>query len=229
MQLNTVGVCQVAPFDIENTYADRCTDEISALVIDPGYSTVRAGFAGEDTPKSVVSSYYGTLPAESESTGKRKLYGDNAIHTPLPHLSINNFMSREGIVDDWDTAADVWEYAITSKLTSTKQRRLAANGLNDIDNEDVRMESVEDKEQPLGENALLMTEPGWNPAKNREKALEISMESWGVPAFFLARNGVLAAYVQVFLSLDQRADCVLASLQERHQPWSSTSAPRAFP
>ena len=161
-------------------------------MIDPGYSSVRAGFAGEDTPKSVVPSFYGSVPSDQ---GKRKLFGDNAIHSPVPQIQISNFMSKDGIVEDWDTATNVWEYAITSKLTSTKQARLAVNGLNDTDNEDVNMESVEDQEKPVGENALLMTEPGWNAGKDRERALEIAMENWGVPAFYLARNGVLAAYV----------------------------------
>lgn len=105
-------------------------------------------------------------------------------------------MSKDGTVQDWDTAASLFEYAITSKLTSTKQGRLATNGLNEPDNEDVRMESVEEQEKPVGENALLMTESGWNSGKDREKGLEIAMENWGVPAFWLARNGVLAAYVK---------------------------------
>ena len=170
-------------------------DEISALVIDPGFSTVRAGFAGEDTPKSVVPSFYGTIPSEEDPSGRRKLFGDNAIYTPTPKIAISNFMSKDGTVEDWDTAASVWEYAITSKLTSTRQARLATNGLNDADNEDVKMEAVEDQEKPVGENALLMTEAGWNATKDREKALEIAIENWGVPAFYLARNGVLAAYV----------------------------------
>ena len=109
-------------------------------------------------------------------------------------------MSKDGVVEDWDTAAKVWEYSITSKLTSTRQAKAAANGLNDgtggdDQGDDTKMEDVEDQEKPVGENALLMTEPGWNPTKNREKALEIAVESWGVPAFYLARNGVLAAYV----------------------------------
>jgi actin-related protein 4 len=49
-----------------------------------------------------------------------------------------------------------------------------------------------------------MTEPAWNPAKAREKTIEIAMEKWGTPAFYLARNGVLASYVsfsRYFISL----------------------------
>ena len=164
-------------------------------MLDPGYSTTRAGFAGEDVPKSVVPSYYGSIPSESPLKHHKNIFGDNAIHTPLPQITISNVMSKEGTVQDWDTAASLWEYAITSKLTSTRQGRLATNGLNDEDNEDAKMESVEDQEKPVGENALLMTESGWNSGKDREKGLEIAMENWGVPAYWLARNGVLAAYV----------------------------------
>ncbi|KAH9823778.1 Actin-related protein 4, partial [Teratosphaeria destructans] len=38
-------------------------DEIGALVLDAGSHSIRAGFAGEDTPKSVVPSQYGVLDA----------------------------------------------------------------------------------------------------------------------------------------------------------------------
>ncbi|KAN0064125.1 Actin-related protein 4 [Thecaphora frezii] len=34
-------------------------DEINAIVIDPGYSQTRAGWAGEDTPRAVIPSFYG--------------------------------------------------------------------------------------------------------------------------------------------------------------------------
>ncbi len=102
-------------------------------------------------------------------------------------------MSKEGIVEDWDTAANLWEYAITSRLTNAKPTPLASNGLNDTSNEDTPMEGVGEQEKPLQENPLLMTETGWNAGRDREKGIEIAMESWGCPAFWLARNGVLAS------------------------------------
>lgn len=52
---------------------------------------------------------------------------------------------------------------------------------------------ADDAEKPLAEAPLLMTEPGWNSVKSREKYIEIAMEDWGVPAFWLGRTGVLAA------------------------------------
>ena len=164
-------------------------DEVSAIVLDPGYSSIRAGFAGEDAPKSFVNSHYGI---NSEA---RLVFGDDAIHNPAAGLEIRNPMSKEGIVEDWDTATSLWEYAITSRLTSFKQADPRTNGLND-DNKDLemQMEVVEGEEKALEEHPLLMTETAWNTVKNREKSIEIAMESWGCPAFWLARNSVMAAF-----------------------------------
>lgn len=167
-------------------------DEVSALVLDPGFTNTRAGFAGEDVPKSVVPSYYGII---GDADNKKLVFGDNAIHTPLDNLSINNPIGKDGTVEDWDAAAKVWEYAITSRLTNFKPTHPSKNGLNTEDKDlDQEMEGVEESERSLEENPLLLTETAWNSVKNREKAIEIAMESWGCPAFWLARNSVLAAF-----------------------------------
>ena len=104
-------------------------------------------------------------------------------------------MAKDGTVEDWDTATQLWEYTITSRLTNFKQADPRTNGLND-DLKDVamEMEDVEDGEKALEEHPLLMTETAWNSTKNREKSIEIAMESWGCPAFWLGRNSVLAAF-----------------------------------
>ena len=103
-------------------------------------------------------------------------------------------MSTDGTVEDWDTATNLWEYAITSRLTNAKSGNPLTNGLNDKqDDMDAEMEGVENQEKPLEENPLMMTETGWNSGKGREKGIEIAMENWGCPAYWLARNGVLAA------------------------------------
>ncbi|KAL9118067.1 MAG: hypothetical protein Q9187_005392 [Circinaria calcarea] len=181
---------------IPPSQAEYGGDEISALVLDPGYSTTRAGFAGEDVPKSVTSSYYGRVPIDN---GHKYLYGDNSIHIPTPGISIRNPMAKDGTVEDWDTATNLWEYAITSRLTNPKPRNPLTNGLNNdpgqfpFTDED-KATDVEELEKPLEENPLLMTETGWNSGKGRERGIEIAMENWGCPAYWLARNGVLAAF-----------------------------------
>ncbi|CAO2656056.1 Nn.00g048590.m01.CDS01 [Neocucurbitaria sp. VM-36] len=168
-------------------------DEVSAIVLDPGYSTTRAGFAGEDVPKSVCPSFYG------QNGSGEYLFGENAIHAPVPDLNIKNYWGSDGIVEDWDTATKLWEYAITSRLTGARPGDPAKNGLNDGTNAngdamDVDMDAIENNEKPLEDSPLLVTEPGWNSAKAREKYIEIAMEDWGTPAFFLQKTGVLAAF-----------------------------------
>lgn len=168
-------------------------DEINALVLDSGSYTTRAGFAGEDTPKSVVPTSYGLLPS-----GER-VFGENSIHLPRPDMEIRNPYSSDGIIEDWETASKLWEYTITSRLTGAKPTAPSRNGLNDTKDEngdvvmDEQREDQEAEESPLAEYPLLMSEPPWNPTKAREKTMEVAMEEWGVPAFFLAKNGQLAA------------------------------------
>ena len=166
-------------------------------MLDPGYSSTRAGFAGEDVPKSVVPSEYGILPSGQDPAETKYLFGDNSIHNPLAGLEIRNPMSKDGTVEDWDTATKLWEHAITSRLTNNRPSNAATNGLNDPSNDDLdaEMEGAGEKEKALEEHPLLMTEPGWSTGKSREKGIQIAMEDWGCPAFWLARNGVLAAWV----------------------------------
>ena len=170
-------------------------DEISALVLDPGSSTTRAGFAGEDVPKAVIPTHCG----RTSTSGW--VFGDNSIHTPLSKIQILNPMAPDGTVEDWEAATKLWEYAITSRLTNPRSRNPMSNGLNDHKEttaEDAQaMEIDEAKAETesnlLEDNPLLMTETGWNSGKNRERAIEVAIEEWGCPAFWLARNGVLSA------------------------------------
>lgn len=95
-------------------------------------------------------------------------------------------------------AERVWEYSFKSRLTGAKPGNPFQNGLNDVPEGELptEMEVVEEAdEKPLADSPLLMSECGWNPVKAREKTIEIAMEKWGTPAFYLARTGVLASYV----------------------------------
>ena len=174
-----------------------CLDEVSAIVLDPGYSTTRAGFAGEDIPKSLIPTYYGKYTSDGQ---EKFIFGDNIFVTPRPGLSVHNPIGNDGIVEDWDTAEKLWEYSFTSRLTGQKPDNPLKNGLNDISNGELPTEmEVETDEKPLSDTPLLMTESGWNPTKAREKTIEIAMEKWDTPAFYSGRNGVLAAYVFILL------------------------------
>ena len=88
-------------------------DEVSALVVDFGSHTTRAGYAGEDTPRVVCPSFYGYTDESSSSTtedvemngngngngegkgkGKRKYYvGEDGVGIWRPNMEVGNFVS----------------------------------------------------------------------------------------------------------------------------------------
>ncbi|KAK5630642.1 hypothetical protein RRF57_006357 [Xylaria bambusicola] len=176
-------------------------DEVSALVLDAGYCHTRAGFAGEDVPKSVLPSFYGSLKTsnpDSTTTTYREIFGDECLY-PRADFEVKNYMSRsESVVEDWDAATKLWEHMLISRLQPDREsppiiRSSAKEGTADGEG-DVAMEDVEVQEKPLAENPLLMTEAPWNSGKAREKAIEIAMENWGCPAFWMTRTPVCAAF-----------------------------------
>lgn len=153
--------------------------------------------------------------------GGRNLFGDEVL-IPRADLEVRNYMSRDSVVEDWDTAARMWEHMLVDRLQPPRSTPPVRNGLNIGDDGDVTMEdsgaigngngngdmmgngsngddiaaalAAEEGEAALGESPLLMTEAPWNSAKAREKAIEIAMEGWGCPAFWLSRTPVLAAF-----------------------------------
>ncbi|EFX05974.1 chromatin remodeling and histone acetyltransferase complexes subunit [Grosmannia clavigera kw1407] len=178
-------------------------DEVSALVLDPGYCHTRGGFAGEDVPKAVVPSFYAHYAAKGP-VGGRDLFGDEVL-IPRAELEIRNYMNRDSVVEDWDAAIQLWEHVLVRRLQPTRLSSLTRaagttsknvhnNSGSGTDDMDVDLEAGEVQEKPLAENPLLMTEAPWNSGKARERAIEVAMESWGTPAFWLSRTPVLAAF-----------------------------------
>jgi actin-related protein 4 len=166
------------------------TDEVAALVLDPGYSSVRAGFAGEDAPKSIVPTFYA-------STGSDRFFGDHVIDVTREDVEIKNPVGRDGIVEDWDAAEALWKYSFAHKLTGVRPNRALQDWLNDpksVPDLQKAMADAVDTERCLEDHPLFMTEPSWNPTRAREKCVEMALESWAAPAFYLGRSGVMGAF-----------------------------------
>jgi actin-like protein 6B len=78
------------------------SDEVSALVVDIGTSTTRAGYAGDDTPRTVFSTTYGyaeqvVQDPNSGAEGKQaKLYVGDHVAEWRPGMHTANPM-REGL------------------------------------------------------------------------------------------------------------------------------------
>ncbi|KAL2247325.1 actin-related protein 4 [Sesamum indicum] len=157
-------------------------DEVSAIVVDLGSHTCKAGYAGEDAPKAVFPSVVGSIDQmeiddadnsdknsgsgpESKSKGKRKLYvGSQDLGFRRDHMEVLS-PTKDGIVVDWDMVENIWDHALRKCLL------------------------VDPKEHPM-----LLAEPCSNTQQQREKTAEIMFEKYQVPALFLAKNAVLTSF-----------------------------------
>jgi actin-related protein 4 len=112
-------------------------------------------------------------------------------------MAIKNPYNRDGLVEDWDAAEALWQHSFAAKLTGLRPNRALQEWLNspeNVPNLQQAMREAEDVEKPLEDHPLFMTEPNWNTAKSRERCAEIAVESWGTPAFYIGRQGVMAAF-----------------------------------
>lgn len=151
-------------------------DEVSAVVIDVGHSTTKAGFAGSDTPTAVFPSVagvqlkssgvvgQGARPLGQSDGGKVHHVGTTAISYRRDAMEIVSPL-EDGLVRDWDVVEKLWSHAFEERL------------------------GIKTEEHPV-----LMAEPSWNTRKHRERMVELMFEKYQVPAFFLARNAVLASF-----------------------------------
>ncbi|KAB2050290.1 hypothetical protein ERO13_A13G215300v2 [Gossypium hirsutum] len=160
-------------------------DEVSAIVIDLGSHTCKAGYAGEDAPKAVFPSVVGCIDQmdadddkennDSETNnnnvdsnkpkGKRRLYvGSQALGFRRDHMEVVSPL-KDGVVVDWDIVDSIWDHALKDCLL------------------------VDPKEHPM-----LLAEPSSNTQQQRERTAELMFEKYKVPALFLAKNAVLTSF-----------------------------------
>ncbi|GAA5983588.1 hypothetical protein JCM5350_004876 [Sporobolomyces pararoseus] len=139
-------------------------DEVGALVLDIGSGTVRAGYAGEDTPKTLFPTAYSTVPSSDPSQPPTHVHGV-AAHLYRPHSTIQSFVS-DGIVTDWNAAERALDHAFSDRM---------------------RLKSLE-------EYPLLVTEASWNTKENREKMCEIAFEKWDTPAYYAVDKAVMSSF-----------------------------------
>ncbi|KAM0905148.1 hypothetical protein ACQ4PT_017580 [Festuca glaucescens] len=166
-------------------------DEVSAIVIDVGSYSCKAGYAGDDTPKAVFPSVVGSIEQtgdtdeakpekEADSASdpkngskpmdvdkaktKRKFFVGQELEFRRDHMELISPM-KDGSVTDWDVVDNIWNHAF--------RRRLLINP---------------------EEHPMLIAEPSTNSGQQREKAAELMFEKYKVPALFLAKNAVLTSF-----------------------------------
>jgi len=140
--------------------------ETQPLVIDNGSGMCKAGFAGDDAPRSVFPCIIGR-PRNEEImlcvNHQDSYVGDEAqsmrgvlnLRYPLEH----------GIVTNWDDMEQIWHYTFYNELR------------------------VNPEDHPV-----MLTEAPMNPKANRETMLEIMFEKFNVPSVHVSIQAVLALY-----------------------------------
>ncbi|CAD1479846.1 unnamed protein product [Heterotrigona itama] len=145
-------------------------DEVGAIIFDVGHQSLRVGYGGEDTPKAEIPTTLGVWEdaAESLDGGQnvRKHYNIDvtAIQVRKKDMEMVSLM-KDGMIEDWEMFERLTEYTYKQRLHALPEH-----------------------------HPILMTECPWNTRLKREKLLELMFEKFNVPAMYICKNAVLAAY-----------------------------------
>jgi actin len=138
----------------------------ASVIVDAGSGVVKAGFSGEDGPRSVFSSIVGSpkMPGLLVGMEQRERYvGEEAVSK----LEIMNFISpiKKGEIVDWDKYETLMHYLFYSELKVVPE-----------------------------EVSILITESPSIPKENRAKLAEILFETFNVERIHIANTAMLGLY-----------------------------------
>ncbi|PWN41398.1 Actin/actin-like protein [Ceraceosorus guamensis] len=193
-------------------------DDVSAIVIDAGSSTMRFGWAGDDAPRAVVPSTYSWLPdpnEERQASPKSAADGD-AMDVDAADASNGN-ATGNGHVNGGAPLINGKRKQLPDKYSLDKgqrRRRFVGEASNawregaevDTPFTDGTLASPAAylaiaqhaltglMGADVSEHPLLLSEPAWATKESREEMIELAFEALDAPAFYLANSTVLSSF-----------------------------------